>query len=61
MVKINYSFWIGLGKTIKNSAVLLIPFLIAVMAGLPVGWSLAVGPLVYFLKNIYEVKTGKKI
>ena len=49
-----YSFWIGLVKTAKNSAVLLVPFLLAVLAGLPVQYAWITGPLCYLLKNYYE-------
>ncbi len=48
---IDYNFWIGLGKTIKNSAYLLVPFAAAVAAGLPVEWAWITGPIVYMLKN----------
>jgi len=49
--KINYSFWIGLGKTVKNSAYLLIPFAVAVIAGMPSEWAWITGPIVYMIKN----------
>lgn len=49
--KIDYSVWIGLGKTAKNSAYLLVPFAIAMIAGLPGEWAWATGPAVYMLKN----------
>ena len=49
-----YSFWIGLGKTAKNSAYLLVPFGIALLATVPVKFAWIAGPVVYFLKNYYE-------
>ena len=55
MVK-KYSSTIGLWKTIKNSAVLLIPFLVAVLAGAPAKLAWIVGPVIYFLKNYKENK-----
>lgn len=57
--KVKYSFWIGLAKTAKNSAVLLIPFFIAILAGMPIEYAWITGPITYFLKNLYETKTGK--
>lgn len=59
--KIKYSFWKGLWKTIKNSVILLVPFLIAVLAGLPIEYAWIAAPIVYFLKNLYENRTGKKL
>jgi hypothetical protein len=55
-----YSFWIGLAKTAKNSAFLLVPFAIALMAGLPTEFAWLSGPIVYMLKNYYEIKMGMK-
>ena len=52
--KNKYSFWIGLGKTAKNSAFLLIPFAIALLASVPVQYAWIAGSVVYFLKNYYE-------
>ncbi len=57
----DYSFWIGLGKSVKSNAVVLIPFLIAVAQGLPEQYAVGVSGVVYLLKNLYEVKTGKKL
>lgn len=57
--KIKYSVWIGLAKTAKNSAVLLVPFFLAILAGMPLEYAWLTGPLAYFLKNLYEIKTGK--
>jgi len=54
--KINYSFWIGLGKTIKNSLYLLIPFAVAVLVGIPNEYAWITGPIVYMLKNYAENK-----
>ncbi len=61
MKKQIHSYWIGFKKTFKNSAVLLIPFGIAMLAGVPAEYAWAVGPLTYFLKNTYEIKTQKKL
>ena len=51
-----YSLWIGLGKTAKNSAYLLIPFIIALLASVPLQYAWIISPLVYLLKNYYENK-----
>lgn len=58
-IKEGYSFWTGLWKTLKNSAYLLLPFLIAILAGLPAEYAWITGPVVYFLKNLYENKIKK--
>ena len=52
--KIKYSFWIGLGKTAKNSAYLLVPFALALLAGAPGEYAWITGPVVYMLKNYAE-------
>ena len=49
--KINYSFWIGLVKTAKNSAYLLVPFAVAMLLSVPAEYAWIAGPLVYLLKN----------
>jgi len=49
-----YSFWIGLAKTAKNSAVLLVPFTVALLATVPAKYAWIASPIVYFLKNWYE-------
>ena len=54
--KINYSFWVGLGKTVKNSAYLLVPFIVAVLSGLPSKYAIFTGPVVYFIKNYFQNK-----
>ena len=54
MVKSKYSFWIGLGKTAKNSAYLLIPFALVLLSSVPIEYAWIAGPVVYFLKNYYE-------
>ncbi len=59
MTKQKYSFWIGLLKTAKNSAYLLVPFLVAVLAGLDPRYAWIAGPVIYFLKNLYENKIRK--
>ena len=51
-----YSFLIGLKKTLKNSAYLLVPFLVAVLATVPTEYAWIAGPVVYLLKNYYENK-----
>jgi len=56
MAKNKYSFWIGLGKTVKNSAYLLVPFALALIATVPPKYAWVAGPVVYFLKNLYENK-----
>jgi len=57
MAKIKYSFLIGIAKTAKNSAILLVPFVTAILVGMPLEYAWLTGPLVYFLKNLYETKT----
>lgn len=52
--QIKYSVWKGLWKTAKNSAVLLIPFGLALLAGMPNEYAWVAGPLAYFLKNAAE-------
>lgn len=54
MKKNKYSFWIGLLKTAKNSAYLLIPFALAMIATVPIKYAWISGPVVYMLKNYYE-------
>ena len=56
MKKIKYNFWIGLWKTAKNSAYLLIPFVLALLAGIPAEYAWITGPIVYFLKNYVKNK-----
>jgi len=51
-----YNFWVGLWKTVKNSAYLLIPFGLALLAGVPTEYAWITGPIVYFLKNYYTNK-----
>ena len=53
-MKKNYSFWIGLGKTAKNSAYLLVPFVLALIASVPVKYAIFTGPAIYLLKNYVE-------
>lgn len=52
--KIKYSFWVGLRKTGKNSAYLLVPFAIAMLATVPAQYAWIAGPVVYMLKNYFE-------
>ena len=54
--KNKYSFLIGLGKTAKNSAYLLVPFALALLASVPGEYAWIAGPIVYMLKNYYENK-----
>ena len=51
-----YSFWIGLAKTTKNSAVLLVPFALALLVAVPMEYAWITGPVVYLLKNWYDNK-----
>ncbi len=57
--KNKYSFWIGLLKTAKNSAWLLIPFALALLAEVPTEYAWAAGPVAYFLKNYYTNRNKK--
>ena len=59
MIKQKYSFITGLGKTAKNSAYLLIPFGLALLANVPIEYAWITGPLIYFFKNFYENKIKK--
>lgn len=54
-----YSLGIGTWKTAKNSAFLLVPFFLAVLAGVPTEYAWLTGPIVYFLKNWYTNRTKK--
>lgn len=56
MAKQKYSFGVGLLKTAKNSAYLLIPFGLALLATVPAKYAWVVGPVVYLLKNYFENK-----
>lgn len=56
MEKNRYSFWIGLVKTAKNSAYLLIPFFLALLATVPMEYAWIAGPVTYLLKNYLENK-----
>jgi len=49
-----YSFWIGLLKTAKNSAYLLVPFALALLVSVPAKFAWIAGPIVYLLKNYIE-------
>jgi len=57
MVKQTYSFWIGLLKTAKNSAILLVPFALALLAQVPAEYAWIAGPVIYMLKNAYTNRT----
>jgi len=56
MTKQKYNVVVGIAKTAKNSAFLLIPFVLAIMAGLPMQYAWLTTPVIYFLKNLYENK-----
>ena len=56
METIKYSVWTGLLKTAKNSAILLVPFIAALLAGMPEEYALITGPVIYFLNNLYQNK-----
>lgn len=53
---VEYSFLTGLLKTAKNSAILLIPFFVAILVGIPAEYSWITGPIAYFLNNLYQNK-----
>ena len=59
MAKKNYSKWIGVGKTAKNSAYMLIPYGLALLASVPGEYAWIAGPVIYFLKNYYENRNKK--
>lgn len=54
-----YSFITGIMKTAKNSAVLLGPFFLAILAGIDVEYAWITGPLAYLIKNWYDNRTQK--
>jgi len=54
--KNKYNFWIGLGKTVKNSAYLLIPFAVALLVSVPSKYAWIAGPIIYMLKNFIANK-----
>lgn len=56
MAQNKYSFLIGLLKTAKNSAYLLVPFALALVATVPTKYAWIAGPIVYMLKNYTENK-----
>ena len=56
MTKQKYSFWVGILKTAKNSAVLLVPFALALLVSVPSKYAWIAGPVVYMLKNWYQNK-----
>ena len=59
--KIDYSAWIGCLKTVKNSAYMLIPFAVQILAEVPMKYAWIASAIIYFLKNMYETKSGKKL
>lgn len=54
MEEIKYSFLIGLLKTAKNSAYLLVPFALALLATIPAKYAWIAGPVVYMVRNWAE-------
>ena len=59
MAQNKYSVLVGLAKTAKNSAFLLIPFILAILANVPMEYAWLATPITYFLKNLYEDKIKK--
>ena len=59
MAQNKYSVLVGLAKTAKNSAFLLIPFILAILANVPMEYAWLATPITYFLKNLYENKIKK--
>lgn len=57
--KIDYSAWIGAWKAVKNNAITLIPFCLAILAEVPPRYAWIASVIVYFLKNYYENKKVK--
>ena len=57
MKKKNYSVWTGFIKTAKNSAWTLIPFVLALLAQVPVEYAWIATPIAYFCKNYYANKS----
>ena len=53
-MKQKYNFWIGVWKTVKNSAILLVPFALALLADVPAEYAWIAGPVIYMLKNAYQ-------
>ena len=60
MIKLNYSFWIGAGKALKNMAVLGLPLLIALSPSIPLKYAPIFSFVVYMIKNAVEFKYSKK-
>lgn len=58
---IEYSYWIGFLKTLKTNLVIWVPALLAFLAAVPVEYAPIASVIVYFLKNMYEVKTNSKL
>ncbi len=61
MVNVEYSYLIGIYKTIKANAIIFVPALLAFLANVPAEYTPIASAIAYFLKNMYEVKTSKKI
>jgi len=61
MVKVNiesgnYSFWVGMSKTLKNVLVMFGPAILAFLANVPAEYSWLAGALAYAIKNYLENK-----
>lgn len=56
----DYSFKIGIWKSVKNTLIVLAPALISFIANLPdevtVKYAMPLGLICYFLKNLVQVK-----
>jgi len=59
--KIKYSFWIGIGKVLKNGAIMWAPAIIAFFTNVPVHYAGIASVVLYLFKNWYEHTTGKKL
>lgn len=54
MTDVKYSFLTGIVKTVKNSAILLVPFALALLADVPQRYAWIAGPIIYLFKNYYS-------
>jgi len=59
--KVEYSFWIGIFKTLKNSIIMWAPAIIAFFTNVPVQYAGLASVVLYLFKNWYETTTGKKL
>lgn len=55
-VKQDYSWKVGLLKTLKNAAIFLVPSALAYLAGVEGEWAALAGVVAYYIKNWYENK-----